>query len=117
MATFRVSRTQTIIAQFRDFDQRFLAIGQLHGSSSLASSKRHRNKVATMLRARPRATGMPVAVTRLSRSLQAAHWRRLGNLAPPSFRLRGGRFKMLLAWRPDDVSRAWVSILRPRKRR
>jgi hypothetical protein len=68
MATFRVSRTQTIIAQFRDFDQRFLAIGQFHRSSSLASSKLHRNKVATMLRARPRATGMPVALTRLSRS-------------------------------------------------
>jgi hypothetical protein len=69
MATFGVSRTQTIIAQFRDFDQRFLATRQLHGSSSLASSKLHRNKEATMLRARPRATGMPVALTRLSRSL------------------------------------------------
>jgi hypothetical protein len=68
VATFRMGYIQAIIAQFRDFDYRFLAIGQLHGSSSLASSKLHRNKVATMLRARPRATGMPVALTRLSRS-------------------------------------------------
>ena len=44
MATFRVSHTQAIIAQFRDFDHRFLAIGQLHGSNSLASSKRHRKE-------------------------------------------------------------------------
>ncbi len=67
MATFRMSRTQTIVAQFRDFDHSFLAIGQLHGSASLAPSKLHRNMVATMLRARLRATGKPGALTRLSR--------------------------------------------------
>jgi hypothetical protein len=44
MATFRMSRTQTIIAQFRDFDHRFLAIGQLHGTYSLASSKLNREQ-------------------------------------------------------------------------
>jgi hypothetical protein len=49
MATFRMSYTQTVIEQFRDVDNRYLAIGQLHGSSSLTSSKLHRNKVATVL--------------------------------------------------------------------
>src|SRR6266851_10264493 len=61
MATFRMSNVQTIIAQFRDFEHRFLAIGQLHALSSLASFKLHRNKVAAVLRARPRATGKPGA--------------------------------------------------------
>src|SRR5216683_1509837 len=68
MATFGMSNIQTIIAHFRDFDHRSLAIGQLHALSSLASSKLHRNKVAAVLRARPRATGKPGALTRLSRS-------------------------------------------------
>lgn len=65
MATFGMSNIQTIIAHFRDFDHRSLAIGQLHASSSLASRKLHRNKVAAVLRARPRATGKPGALDAL----------------------------------------------------